>query len=114
MLLEENKIAGTELTLAEADEILQELGFVRWAWDYDHATYDYKYEHLQDTYYLRIHGRVIKGQLEEPHAVLRLETPFMGKAVFPHGIDYDVTIPNSILDLAKRKLQAVEEKLHAE
>lgn len=113
MEIADYQIAGKELTLREADHLLQDLGFTRGAWDYEHATYDYKFEHLGDTYYLRIHAEAVKGALENPEAVLRFHEPFMGKATFPHGVDYEADIPSQIMDNAKKKLTKLVEQIES-
>lgn len=111
MFIKDFGFAGQTLTLAKADALFENSGFIRWAWDYDHATYDCKYEHLNDWYYLRIHAQTVQGALESPNAVLKLEDPFMGKATFPHGVDYEADIPEQILKNAKTKLERIAEEL---
>ncbi|MBO8171288.1 MAG: hypothetical protein H0Z33_05260 [Bacillaceae bacterium] len=113
MILKDTGIEGLELTFAELDFLLKENGFVRWSWDYDHATYDYKYEEQDGVYYLRITGDVLEGEVEKGESVLRLYEPYIGKAVFPHGIDYDIEVPNQVLNNAKQKLSEVKSALVA-
>lgn len=119
MILEDTGINGQELSLHELDHILSGLGFVRCAWDHDHATYDYKYEvegsaevkAKNDTYYLRITGDVIEGNLLHQEGTLRLHPPYMGKATFPHGVAYDVSIPKKFVKDAREKLEAFTAQL---
>ncbi len=110
MIFNETGIGGKEFTLGELDHMLHELGFVRWAWDYDHATYDFKYEINggKDVYYLRITGEAADGQIEDGDTVLRLFEPYMGKAVFPHGIDYEAEIPQKIVSDANQKISQIQ------
>jgi len=113
MVIKETGIGGTEITLAELDHVMDELGFVRWAWDYNHATYDLKLVDKGNTYYLRVQANVVEGGLEDPDTLLKLEEPFLGKHLFPHGLDYDAAMPDSVTDNAKRKLSSLKDKLNA-
>ncbi len=111
MVIKETGIGNKEVHLAELDHVMDELGFVRWAWDYNHATYDFKFDDKGTIYYLRVQANAIQGKLEDPHALLKLEEPFMGKHLFPHGLDYDAPIPDAVLESAKRKLSQLKDKL---
>ncbi|MCF6095302.1 YugN-like family protein [Microaerobacter geothermalis] len=113
MIIEGFSISGIQKTLSELDHKLESIGFFRWAWDYHQAHYDYKYEHPAsgNVYFLRIKGVAVKGELENPHAMLKLEQPYIGKHLFPHGMDYEAEIPSEILNLAKNKLKEAEQKL---
>jgi hypothetical protein len=113
MVIKETGIGNKEVLLADLDHYMEELGFIRWAWDYNHATYDYKIEDKGNVFYLRIQANVIEGKLEDPHTLLKLEEPYMGKHLFPHGLDYDYPVPDSVVQTAKRKLQVLNEKLSA-
>lgn len=44
MLIENTGLTGWKEELAHLDESMSELGFVRWAWDYNKASYDFKFE----------------------------------------------------------------------
>lgn len=111
MVIKETGIGNKEVMLADLDHYMSDLGFVRGAWDYHHATYDYELKDKGNVYYLRIEANVTEGKLEDSHAVLKLEEPYMGKHLFPHGLDYDSPIPDSVVQIAKRKLQVLNEKL---
>lgn len=112
-MLIDMKFSEIKTSLGHLDHILLDAGFVRWAWDFDHATYDFKYEDraTKSTYYLRIQGEVVEGEDMDHDTILQLEEPHIGKHLFPHGIDYDATIPSSIQDAAKKKLTDVKAKL---
>ncbi len=111
MVIKDTGIGGKEVHLGELDHIMDELGFIRWAWDYNHATYDYKLEDKGIVFYLRVQANAVHGKLEDPHALLKLEEPFMGKQTFPHGLDYDYPVPATVVDSAKRKISMLKEKL---
>ncbi|MEJ8545417.1 YugN family protein [Brevibacillus borstelensis] len=113
MVIKDTGIGNKEVMLADLDHYMSDLGFVRGAWDYKHATYDYQLKDKGNVYYLRIEANAIEGKLEDSHAVLKLDDPYMGKHLFPHGLDYDFPIPDSVVQTAKRKLQVLNEKLSA-
>ncbi|GIP39789.1 hypothetical protein J31TS4_30690 [Paenibacillus sp. J31TS4] len=105
MLITNSGLTGMQADLATLDEVAEKTGFVRWQWEYYRATYDYKIEDAGNEYYLRINARAEVGKLESPHAILKLEDTYMGKATFPHGLDYESPIPQKIQQQASQKLQ---------
>lgn len=111
MVIKDTGIGTKEVFFADLEHYMSELGFDRGAWDYNHATYDYKIQDKGNVFYLRIQANVTEGKLEDSHAVLKLEDPYMGKHLFPHGLDYDFPIPDAVVQTAKRKLQVLNEKL---
>lgn len=111
MVITDSGIADTQIHLGELDPLMKRLGFVRWAWDYEHATYDYKIEEKKDVYYLRIRANAIEGKLEDPDALLKLEEPYIGKHLFPHGLDYEAPIPDRVLSAAKQALSRLKHSI---
>lgn len=113
MIIENTGLSGLKSDLAHLDDVTTKLGFVRWQWEYYRATYDLKFEDLtnQAEYFLRVNARVESGKLENPHAILYLEDAYMGKATFPHGLDYSSPIPDAILKAAKQKLAKLNQEL---
>lgn len=105
--------SSVETSLGQLDHAMHDAGFVRWAWDYEHATYDYKYEDkaLGSVFYLRVQGHVTDGTDMEHDTILKLEEPHIGKHLFPHGIDYEAVVPSSITNAAKKKLSEIKPKL---
>ena len=113
LIIEDTGLKGLVNDLAHLDDVTTELGFVRWQWEYYRATYDFKYEDNtnQAEYFLRVNARVVEGKLESPHAMLVIEDAFIGKATFPHGLDYTSPIPESILKASKQKLAELQKQL---
>ncbi len=114
MKMEGTGLEGKEIELNELDLIMQELGFVRWAWDYKRATYDYKYRdrHSGETFFLRVPSQAIEGVIEDHgNALLRLGQPYMARHLYPHGFDYEYDFPKHILDHAKSKLESLNQQL---
>lgn len=110
MIIENSEITGKEVVLAELELAMEEVGFLRWAWDYNRATYDYKYVDRKtgDTFYIRIPAEVIEGTIEDTgHAIVKLGQPYIGKHLHPHGLDYDFDFPKHVLNRTEEKLQAL-------
>ncbi|BFH61564.1 MULTISPECIES: YugN family protein [Paenibacillus] len=115
MIFENTGLVGLKSELALMDEIAEKTGFIRWQWEYTRATYDYKIED-KDTnsdYYLRMNTRAVQGKLEKPDTVLEIEAVYLGKATFPHGLEYETPIPTKILNAANQKIQQFKAALEA-
>jgi hypothetical protein len=113
MILEDTGLVGLRSPLAQLDETAEKVGFVRWQWEYRRATYDLKLHDREsgDDYFLRFNTRAVEGRLEDPDAVLVIESVYLGKATFPHGLDYEAPIPPSILDAANRNIEQLKRLL---
>jgi len=117
LIIENTGLKGLTSDLAYLDEMTTKLGFVRWQWEYTRATYDFKIEDKtdQEDYFLRFNARAIEGKLESPYAVLVLGEAYIGRATFPHGLDYESPIPEAVLKISRRKLSELQSMLsHAE
>jgi len=113
LIIENTGLKGLKSDLAHLDDVMGQLGFVRWQWEYYRATYDLKIEDKKtgSDYFLRINARVESGKLESPYAILYIESVYIGKATFPHGLDYESPIPDAVLKTANGKLAELKVKL---
>lgn len=113
MIIENSGVKGLKNDLAHLDESMEKLGFVRWQWEYYRATYDLKIEDKanREDYFLRVNTRVESGKLESPYAILYIEDVYIGRATFPHGLDYQSPIPDSITKIANGKMAELKSKL---
>jgi hypothetical protein len=111
MILENTGLDGMKSELAVLDDIADKLGFVRWQWEYSRATYDHKITENGQDYYLRINARAVEGRLEDPEAVLAIESVYIGRHTFPHGLDYDSPISETVLKEARRKIEELKTRL---
>ncbi|RAP78103.1 YugN family protein [Paenibacillus montanisoli] len=113
MIIENSGLNGMTSELSHLDESAEKLGFVRWQWEYYRATYDLKLEDRtnREDYFLRFNVRAIEGKLESSHAVLQVESVYIGRATFPHGLDYESQIPQPILNAANARLQELKKLL---
>ena len=113
MKIEGKGIEGAVVDLHKLDHLMNKAGFVRGGqWDYERVTYDYKLGAAEKniTYYLRVQGHALEGDVDRGNAVIKLMTPLLGKHYYPHGVEYGdgedfpttlVERSNSILDKAK-------------
>nr|WP_206764780.1 YugN family protein [Paenibacillus larvae] len=113
VIIEKTSLIGKKSDLAYLDEITTKLGFVRWQWEYTRATYDYKIEDKinQAEFFLRINTRAESGKLESPDAVLAVEDVYIGRTTFPHGLDYDIQVPEPVMHKVQQKLGQLEQLL---
>ncbi|MCU6795238.1 YugN-like family protein [Paenibacillus sp. 1_12] len=113
MIIEKNGLLGLKSDLAHLDDVSSKLGFVRWQWEYTRATYDLKLVDKTDQseYFLRINTRTESGKLESPYAILYIEHIYIGRATFPHGLDYQSPVPDSIMKIATQKLTQLKTEL---
>ena len=111
MVLEDSGLNGIRKDFGTVDKVVRGLGFDRWAWDYNKAVYDLKLEDQGTVYYLRVPAEAIQGRLESPKATVELGDPVFGRHLHPHGIDYEVTIPESLEKAVKEKVEALKEAL---
>lgn len=116
MIIENTALKGLKSELNYMDNSMEKLGFVRWQWEYYRATYDCKFVDTTTAaeYFLRVNTRTVEGKLESPHAVLAIEDIYIGKASFPHGLDYESPIPESIMKSANQKLEELHKALKIE
>jgi hypothetical protein len=113
VIIDNQLLKGLKSELSYLDETMDKLGFVRWQWEYYRATYDCKFEDrtTSSEYFLRVNTRVLEGKLESPHAILTVEDIYIGLATFPHGLNYNTSIPDAVLKAANQKLDELHKAL---
>ncbi|GGE19474.1 hypothetical protein GCM10011571_21760 [Marinithermofilum abyssi] len=111
MVLEDAGIKGIQKEFGSLEKEMKRLGFVRWAWDYDKASFDMKFEGKESDYYLRIQAHVIQGKLENPKAVVEMDHPVFLRHIFPHGLDPDTEIPEEFKKTVDEVLGKVKETI---
>ncbi|WP_077622135.1 YugN family protein [Sediminibacillus massiliensis] len=116
MKIEGTGIEGTFIDLKPLDHIMDTIAFVRAGqWDYERVTYDYKVGSAEKniTYYIRIQGYAVEGDVDKGDAVIKLGTPLLGKHYYPHGVEYGEQegFPESLVDKTKRVLSKAKNEL---
>jgi hypothetical protein len=114
MLITDSGLNELTTDLAHLDQVSGKVGFVRWQWEYYRATYDLKIEDsaTNSEYFLRINTRVTEGKLEKPDTILKIEAVYIGRATFPHGLEYESPVPDKVMAVANKKLAELKDLLN--
>src|SRR5690625_1762643 len=107
MKLENTGIDIKVIDITPLDCIMGNHAFIRGEnWDYERVTYYYKikYQEKNVTFYIRIQGEAIEGDVDSKTAVIKLKTPLLGKHYYPHGIEYgeEENFPKNLIERANK------------
>ncbi|WP_409294489.1 YugN family protein [Peribacillus sp. SCS-26] len=108
---------GIEKYIAELgrlDEAMRDNGMVRAEqWDYDRVNYDKKFSLKDGTFYFRIQGYVVDGDVGSNKADIQLMMPILGKHYYPHGIEYgeDEIFPPSLVKQCENIIESLKEEI---
>lgn len=100
MYLENTNIENISADLMILDEIMLQHDIIRGGqWDYERVTYDKKYTLKEGTFYLRIFGYALEGDVDKRDAIIQLKKPVLGKYYYPFGVEYgeDEEFPPSLV-----------------
>ncbi|PKR78510.1 hypothetical protein CEY16_01780 [Halalkalibacillus sediminis] len=116
MRMENNEIEGIVIAQEPLTYTMNKNGFVLGGqWDYERVTYDYKINSPEKniTYYIRVNGLAVDGDVDKGGAIVKLMAPLLGKHYYPHGVEYGEgeTFPDHVLDKAEKKLSTIAEEL---
>lgn len=116
MRFENTGIEDTIIDVQVLDHVTANLAFIRAGqWDYERVTYDYKIGSNEEgiTYYIRVQGYAIEGDVDKRNAVIQLMTPLLGKHYYPHGVEYgeEENFPESVVERANTLLAKLSEEL---
>ncbi|MCA1029937.1 YugN-like family protein [Bacillus timonensis] len=114
MKFENTGLENHTVDLTRLNEVMEELGFVlAGQWDYERVTYDRKIETKNETFYLRVQGFAVEGDVGGRHAVIKILTPLLGKHYYPHGVEYGEgeNFPKAIVDQCSTLLSKVKENI---
>ena len=114
MKFENTGLEKYQVDLNRLDEVMHENGLVRAEqWDYERVSYDKKFEIKDGTYYLRVFGYAVEGDVGAHRATIQLLTPVLGKHYYPHGVEYGENeyFPESLQKQCEATLAAVKAEL---
>lgn len=116
MRFEDTGIEGSIVDLKPLDHLMEKVHFVRAGqWDYERVTYDYKIGSAEKniTYYIRIQGYAIEGDVDRRDAVIKLLPPLLGKHYYPHGVEYgeEEGFPKSLVERAKKIFSELKKEI---
>jgi len=103
-----------KIDLNRLDEIMFDHGLIRAEqWDYDRVSYDKKFELKEGTFYLRVFGHAVEGDVGSHDATIQLRTPLLGKHYYPHGVEYGEgeSFPSSLVSQCKKILEDAKKEL---
>lgn len=116
MRLENTGIEDTVIDVKPLSFLMGNHAFIKAEqWDYERITYDYKMDSPEKniTYYIRIQGYALEGDIDRGDAVVKLLTPLLGKHYYPHGIEYgeEENFPASLIERATKLVKNAAEDL---
>src|SRR5690625_3346233 len=116
MKLENTGIDDTVIDVRPLNQIMGVHAFIKGEhWDYERITYDYKIGSQEKgvSYYIRIQGYAVEGDIDRGDAVVKLLTPLLGKHYYPHGIEYgdDEDFPKNLVDRAYQLIAKAKENI---
>lgn len=116
--LENTGIDNKVIDITPLDHIMGKHAFIKGeSWDYERVTYDYKINSQEKnvTYYIRIQGEAIEGDVDKGDAAMKLKTPLLGKHYYPHGIEYgeEENFPKNLIERANKLVIAANQELES-
>lgn len=111
MKFENSGIESFKIDLNRLDEVMSKHRMVRAGqWDYERVTYDHKFVIQDGTYYLRIPGYAIEGDVGSGKALVQLMAPLLGKHYYPHGVEYgeDEVFPASLVKQCNQMIESIK------
>lgn len=116
MKIENSGIEDITIDINPLDRVMGQHAFIRGEnWDYERVTYDYKVNSQEKnvTYYIRIQGEAIEGDVDKKDAIIKLKTPLLGKHYYPHGIEYgeEENFPKNLIERAHNLVANVKEEI---
>ncbi len=115
MKFESFEFDGIVLPFPALEHMMKKIGFFRGGpWDWDRATYDFKFvNHLDGSvYYLRFPVVAQDGEIEHLESEVKLHTPYVGQHYYPHGIEYDQEFPEFVVQTCEAKLNEAKTLIH--
>jgi YugN-like family len=114
MKFENTGLEGLRADLNYLDDVLPRFGLIREGqWDYERVTYDRKFELKEGTFYLRVFGFAVEGDVGAHKATIQLMTPLLGKHYYPHGVEYgeNENFPKSLVNQCEKILADVKAEI---
>ncbi|MHA6251407.1 YugN family protein [Oceanobacillus sp. CAU 1775] len=116
MRIENTGIDDLVIDVAPLNKITGQHAFILGeSWDYERVTYDYRIDTNEKniTYYIRVQGYALRGDVDSRNAVVKLLTPLLGKHYYPHGVEYgeEENFPESLVERAQTLLTGLANDL---
>ncbi|MFS0645065.1 YugN family protein [Siminovitchia sp. 179-K 8D1 HS] len=114
MKFENSGFESIKIDLNRLNEIMSKHRMVlAGQWDYERVTYDHKFQVKEGTYYLRIPGYSVEGDVGSRKALIQLMAPLLGKHYYPHGVEYgdDEYFPEHLVKQCQKMLENIKKDL---
>lgn len=114
MKFENSGLESMKADLNRLDEVMLDHNLVREGqWDYERLTYDRKFELKEGTFYLRLRGHAVEGDIGAHKAIIQLMTPLLGKHYYPHGVEYGEgeKFPSSLVSQCQKIISEVKAEI---
>jgi hypothetical protein len=114
MKFENSGLENMKADLNRLDEVMIDHNLVREGqWDYERLTYDRKFELKEGTFYLRLRGYAVEGDIGADKAIIQLLTPLLGKHYYPHGVEYGEgeKFPSSLVSQCQKIISEVKTEI---
>ncbi|MFC3040218.1 YugN family protein [Virgibacillus xinjiangensis] len=116
MKLENTGLEDITIDLKPLDHITGNHAFIRAGqWDYERVTYDYKINSNEKniTYYIRVQGYAIEGDVDRGNAIIKLMPPLLGKHYYPHGVEYgeEENFPENLVERSHNLVSKLAEDI---
>ncbi|MDN7244296.1 YugN family protein [Planococcus shenhongbingii] len=116
MYFENTGLENIRVDFTLLDDIMSRHGLTKEGqWDYERVTYDRKFIVREGTYYLRVFGFAVAGDIDAGDAVVKLMKPVVGKHYYPHGVEYgeDEHFPEHLVKSCAEVLKAIKTEIAA-
>ncbi|KUP08542.1 hypothetical protein Q73_04935 [Bacillus coahuilensis m2-6] len=114
MKFENTGIENVTADLERLEDVMKTHGLIKAGqWDYERVTFDRKFIIKEGTFYLRIQGLAVEGDIGADHASIKLMTPLLGKHYYPHGVEYGdgEHFPAHLVDTCEKIIKQVMEEV---
>lgn len=114
MKFDRTNLKGLKMELRRLDDWMKNYGLIRSGqWDYERVTYDRKIIFNDETFYLRVQGYAVDGDVGTNRATIELLAPILGKHIYHQGLIYheEELLPATLIHTCKNILSDMEENL---
>ncbi|HSI67807.1 MAG TPA: YugN family protein [Planococcus sp. (in: firmicutes)] len=116
MYFENTGLEDIHLDFGLLDHIMSKHGLTKdGQWDYERVTYDRKFIIREGTYYLRVFGFAVDGDIDTSDAIVKVMKPVIGKHYYPHGVEYgeDEHFPEHLIKTCTQILEAIKSEVQS-
>lgn len=112
MKFDNTQLEGITIHYEELEQVMNSANFYP-VYDYERVTFDYKLMDKENeaTYYLRVQGVAIEGEIPAQNSVVKLMKPILGRHYYPHGVEYDEDFPEKVIKRCNNILNKIQKEI---